>query len=747
MQQKIRIGLLIDEYFGGAGTAFGGYGFLARNFIAKYIPDENIELEVLLEMREGIDEITSEIVDDIVVWIFPRDEKTVKNWFEKQNFDLFLSIELTWPSWELLKLVDNIKLVLWIQDPRPSELWDERRNSMSIIQDPCICAPQVSNFVNALFYQDKVKFISQGKHLNSRAFQLYNLPSDAPVQILRNPTEIDFNYNFDINKKKKQVVFLGRIEAQKRAWLFCEVAKLMPEYEFYVLGGFFRHEDENRRALEQYLNDDIPNLRFLGHVEGERKNKLLRESRILLNTSIWEGIPISWLECLQYGTLVVSCVDNENLPSRFGSFVGEIYGDGYGDVEKFVSSIKIFMENDQVYTKKAIEAIEYIRKNHTIEKFQEELKDVLFCKFIINRLYEREYKNAPTEKESIPMIRASKFNYFRYTLLSKITFGKTAKRYEKKRMLLKLRSNLLDEDAGSVQTHDSFDLSKLKTFRLASSLKTHYFRKSWSEVFAFENLWIDFEDHLFKRLEKFRKKVIPWLKSTCFLQKASILEIGCGTGSFTVALGETGAKITAIDISESSIEVAKERCRIYEITNVQFHALNSEQMENSFSEQFDLVVFSASLEHMTYRERIQSITAAYKATKMGGIIAIVDTPNRLWFTDAHTSREAFYHWLPDDVAVDYAKFTPRENFNSAFERSDGDSFLRLARYGRGVSYHEFIISLGCMEKINVVSSMQSFFNWKSHKFKYFLKDNGPVNMHDGFYEEALYIALRKQQVT
>lgn len=35
--KKIRVALLIDEFFGGAGTAYGGYGFLARKFIAKYV--------------------------------------------------------------------------------------------------------------------------------------------------------------------------------------------------------------------------------------------------------------------------------------------------------------------------------------------------------------------------------------------------------------------------------------------------------------------------------------------------------------------------------------------------------------------------------------------------------------------------------------------------------------------------------------------------------------------------------------
>ena len=40
--KKIKVGLIIDEFFGGAGTAYGGYGFLARRLIAKYIPNDPV---------------------------------------------------------------------------------------------------------------------------------------------------------------------------------------------------------------------------------------------------------------------------------------------------------------------------------------------------------------------------------------------------------------------------------------------------------------------------------------------------------------------------------------------------------------------------------------------------------------------------------------------------------------------------------------------------------------------------------
>ncbi|MDP8038684.1 MULTISPECIES: hypothetical protein [Pasteurellaceae] len=48
---KIKVALLVDEYFGGAGSAYGGYGFLARRLVAKYLQNENIQIDVLLKAR------------------------------------------------------------------------------------------------------------------------------------------------------------------------------------------------------------------------------------------------------------------------------------------------------------------------------------------------------------------------------------------------------------------------------------------------------------------------------------------------------------------------------------------------------------------------------------------------------------------------------------------------------------------------------------------------------------------------
>ena len=235
-KRKIRVGLLIDEFFGGAGTAFGGYGFLARRYIAKYIPNANIRVDVLLGGRGH--RFTPRVYreDKVKLYRLPRKSWAAKWFLKRKKYDVYLSIELTDDYVLKHETNKNKKLILWIQDPRPKSMWEKVIDTMQSIKDPCFYTQHVYDTVNTLVKYNRVKFISQGYCLNPLAMELYRLPNTTPVQYLPNPIDIDFDFKFDLKKKKKHVIFLGRLEAQKRAWVFCEIAKRMPEYEFYVLG-------------------------------------------------------------------------------------------------------------------------------------------------------------------------------------------------------------------------------------------------------------------------------------------------------------------------------------------------------------------------------------------------------------------------------------------------------------------------------------------------------------------------------
>ena len=106
----------------------------------------------------------------------------------------------------------------------------------------------------------------------------------------------------------------------------------------------------------------------------------------------------------------------------------------------------------------------------------------------------------------------------------------------------------------------------------------------------------------------------------------SILEVGCGTGSNLIRLQRTfpAARLTAVDISESMLAVARRKmAKISD--NVEFrHVAYSASLKPS--EPFDIVLFSYSLSMMNPGWE-EAIEASYFDLKTGGYIAAVDFHN------------------------------------------------------------------------------------------------------------------------
>lgn len=282
---KIKVALIVDEYFGAVDTAFGGYGFLARRYIAKYLPNSEIEIEVLIGKGKYNFKSENYIVDGIKVYKLPRRKWFASRWLSKKDYTLYLSIELTYSY--ILECEKNInkKLVLWIQDPRPQYEWDEI-NTVKLFPEPSYYNQKIYDLVNQWYKNGRVKFISQGYFLNEKAIDLYNLDKDIQIEYLPNPIDIDPNFVYDSRVKENIIIFLGRIESVKRGWLFCEIAKQLPKYQFYVLGKTFRDDGKNSEIMNKYM--DVPNLHFVGHVDGEEKIAFLKRAKILINTSIHE---------------------------------------------------------------------------------------------------------------------------------------------------------------------------------------------------------------------------------------------------------------------------------------------------------------------------------------------------------------------------------------------------------------------------------------------------------------------------
>lgn len=291
--------------------------------------------------------------------------------------------------------------------------------------------------------------------------------------------------------------------------------------------------------------------------------------------------------------------------------------------------------------------------------------------------------------------------------------------------------------------------------QIQASLERNYFSKEPDGYLLTEEGRIDLDDHLLGRLEESRKFVIPWLDRAKPLKKANILEIGCGTGCSTVSLAEQGAQVTALDIDEKSLIVAETRCRIYQV-EVDFYRANATEIARLFGkEKFDFIIFWASLEHMTHDERISAMKDSWDMLPRGSLWGIIETPNRLWYYDEHTSRLPFFHWLPDDLAVKYARFSPRELYRENCLHSDGgeEDLLHFFRWGRGVSYHEFALTMKPPSELQIVSCLELFRRKRlfyrlkrclsrRYLFEAFLKKVSP-EIHQGFFQEHLNLLIEK----
>jgi len=295
------------------------------------------------------------------------------------------------------------------------------------------------------------------------------------------------------------------------------------------------------------------------------------------------------------------------------------------------------------------------------------------------------------------------------------------------------------------------DAEKLNS--ISKSLEANYFSHEAPDYLTTSEGERDLEAHLTGRLDWDRENIIPWLDQAKSLSGASILEIGCGTGASTVALAEQGAKIVAVDIDEPALKDAAFRCHQYDVS-ADFHCTNATKLLELFpAQQFDMIIFYASLEHMTYEERTKSIKCAWELLPAGGHFCVVDTPNRLAPFDEHTSQLPFFNWLPDEIAMQYSKFSPRETFSEAFKNFDEQLYVKFMRWGRGMSYHEFQLALtdvnlgsaSCLSSFQRKQRLLGWLKWRlsqSYKFQRVLRSMAP-NVHSAFFEPALNLIITK----
>ena len=85
-----------------------------------------------------------------------------------------------------------------------------------------------------------------------------------------------------------------------------------------------------------------------------------------------------------------------------------------------------------------------------------------------------------------------------------------------------------------------------------------------------------------------------------------VLEVGCGIGTDTTRFARAGAHVTAVDLSEKSLEVARQRMEVYGVSDrVQFYSANAEELTQVVPQgPYDLIYSFGVIHHTPHPERV-----------------------------------------------------------------------------------------------------------------------------------------------
>jgi len=134
--------------------------------------------------------------------------------------------------------------------------------------------------------------------------------------------------------------------------------------------------------------------------------------------------------------------------------------------------------------------------------------------------------------------------------------------------------------------------------------------------------------------EQRKRKVEPHIAEFAKFDQwfsSRVLEIGCGIGIDTVAFARTGAGVTALDLSEESLKLARKRAELAGV-EVDFRQADAEELWNYLwprgPYQYDLVYAFGSIHHSPSPEAI--VKQVYLQLRRGGTFKLMVYSKYSW---------------------------------------------------------------------------------------------------------------------
>lgn len=294
-----------------------------------------------------------------------------------KRIDILLTIDYESTYRGIFNALPFTPIVTWVRDPRPPEVFEKmmslkipgKENVLpgGIYDNPTRQLARYSK--KSLFSKRRVILANKMPHMRLVNRAVYGLPESDFV--LPNPSVVNYQATTVKKSERPSVIYLGRLDPIKRPWLFIELAKKFPEYDFYMLGkNHFNGEDGWN------ISDTPENLKVLGHTSGKEKYRLLSSAWVLVNTSINEESPVSVMEAFAYETPVISYEDWGNLVKGRGIVIGQHLGTGVDGLPELAGALEKIISDDSLRKEYGKAARHYVESVHNDEAFLAAFRDI-----------------------------------------------------------------------------------------------------------------------------------------------------------------------------------------------------------------------------------------------------------------------------------------------------------------------------------------------------------------------------------
>lgn len=312
--RQMHICLVCMELFGFGSS--GGFGRATR-MIGRELARRGQRVTIVTRMSPlSEDRRTDFMLEGMRVRMYsPRRPLSSLAIYRDCAADVYHSQDASLATWLAMRAMPEARHVVTFRAPvSPADMRIDRRSGAANWRRQLMHYLQIDNpLVHRAVRATPHRYVA-ADCIVDKVMQHYRL-KDAPLLL---PTPIAIPAGVE-KSRHPTVCFVGRWHAIKQPEHFLELARQFPSVDFIAVGGA-PELARDRELRARYAG--LPNLAMPGILDqftSNRLSEILGKSWIIVNTSLREALPTTFVEAAAHRCAILSYLDPDGFASRFGA--------------------------------------------------------------------------------------------------------------------------------------------------------------------------------------------------------------------------------------------------------------------------------------------------------------------------------------------------------------------------------------------------------------------------------------------